>query len=783
MVAGALVVVLVRAGVAGAATDWSSPALLSSGTLRSAPVLAVDSAGDAFAAWTAYDGSGANTDRTAIEATQRSASGGFAQPETLQRQDPDPGNPDVGGGDSPSIGVADNGKATLAWRPIGNDRPVYATRTLTADWSAPAAPLAKDAGDATGQVFVEPGGHVAALVAGGCLSTNISDPSNLVCLPDPNGQGTADVLADGSAVLATIDAGPSDTTLVDVRTLAAGSTDTSTFSDPVTVATEPDAFDPQLRVTDAGDAYLGFLISDGPGATSLALATLHAGVWSGPTTVATDVDVDYSLAVDRASGSMILAWGQQTMTGDAVQAATMVSPTASPSSAVTLDGDASGGVSAAASGAGTGVVAWVHSDGSVQASLLGDAGFGAAETVSGLGEQAMSVTAAARGVPALLWTAQDGDVETVESAEATPPTTGPPPPQPPVCFDTTAQVLRNGSGSIGLGCSDASGLPITITIVAAPAHGSLAAVDQGSRSVLYTPTAGYTGTDTFSYRASDGTRTSTVAHAAINVVFHPPACGTGATTETNTPVMIPLTCTNPDGYSLTLTILTPPQHGTLSAITGGYVVYTPNTGYVGSDSFGYAARIPDGTSYPGTASIQVVDNTTGAGGSGTTAGGGHPSGPVQIPVYGPKLLVDPYTGQVTLTYFCTYGFSYNAPCIIGVTVPVYCKVPGNYPPTTACFDAHLITLLRHRTVVRYLARADVKVAAGKHRKIALKLSKQAMKILRRKHRLAETLIITVAQGTHHRVREEHVVFTLAPNTSSGTKHRPGRPKGRSSAER
>jgi hypothetical protein len=435
--------------------------LLSSGTVRSAPMLAVNAAGDAFAAWTVYDGSGPDNDHTAIEATQRSESGAWAAPEILQPQGPDPDNPAEGGGDSPSIGAADDGTATLAWRPIGNDRPVYATRTLTADWGTH-DPLAKDAGDATGQVFVEPGGHVAALVAGGCLSTDISDPVNLVCLPDPeSAQGTADVRADGSAVMATIDAGPSDTTLVDARTLAAGSTDNSTFSDPVTVATEAEAFDLQIHLTNSGGAYLTFLISDEPGSPSLELATLHGGVWSAPATVATNVDEDYSLAVDRGSGSAILAWGQQTMTGDAVEAATIASPTASVSAAVTLDADASGRVSAAASGAGTGVVAWVHSDGSVQASLLAAGGFGAAETVSASREQAMVVTAAARGVPALLWTAQEGGVQTVESAEATPPTT----PQRPVCFDTTGHVLRNGSGSIGLVCSDADGLPITISIV------------------------------------------------------------------------------------------------------------------------------------------------------------------------------------------------------------------------------------------------------------------------------------------------------------------------------
>jgi hypothetical protein len=44
------VAVLVRAAVSEAAADWLSPTLLSLVTLRSAPVLAVDVADDAFAA-------------------------------------------------------------------------------------------------------------------------------------------------------------------------------------------------------------------------------------------------------------------------------------------------------------------------------------------------------------------------------------------------------------------------------------------------------------------------------------------------------------------------------------------------------------------------------------------------------------------------------------------------------------------------------------------------------------------------------------------------------------
>ncbi len=731
--AGTAFVLLGGAQSAGAAVDWSNPVLLSSGTLRSAPVLAVDAHGDAFAAWTAYDGSGTNTDRTAIEATQRSASGAFVQPEILQTQDPDPSNPAEGGGDTPSIGVADSGTATLAWRPIGNDRPVAATRTLSADWTPP-APLAKDAGDATGQVFVEPGGHAAAVVAGGCLTTNLEDPDDLACLADGDGQGTADVLTDGSALMATLDAGLSDTTLIDVRTLAAGGT--GGFGSAVTVATVPadmDAFDLQIKVTGSGDAYLAFLATDAAEDTSLELATLHAGVWSPPTTVSQDVDRSYSLAVDRGSGSAILAWAQEGTTTDAVEASTTASPTTPLSSPVTLDADADPfpGVSAAASGAGTGVVAWAHSDDSVRASLLSSDGFGAAETVSAPDDQATAITAAARGVPALLWTAQDGAVQTVESATANAPSG--PTQQAPVCFDTTGQVLRNGSQSIGLACSDAAGLPITISIVNGPTHGSLDSIEQGSRSVQYTPNAGYTGTDTFAYQASDGTRTSAVAHATIQVVFHPPVCGTVTTTETNVPVTIPLTCVNPDGYPLTWSIVTPPQHGVLSPIAGGRVVYTPDSGYAGDDSFKYAAMTPDGTSYPGTADILVYATpswwTSGGGGFTVTPGG--------------------CLGLTGTESLLTCWVVLDCPPLGGA-----CTIDGGFGGSggdsgdmagDAVADHHASALSRIRP--RPLAKPfRITLGAGAKRKVHVKLTRAGRAQLEKRGRLTLVLHLSIRQG-------------------------------------
>lgn len=76
---------------------------------------------------------------------------------------------------------------------------------------------------------------------------------------------------------------------------------------------------------------------------------------------------------------------------------------------------------------------------------------------------------------------------------------------PPMALDDTAATAFNTPVTIDVLLNDAPGL--TITAVSAPAHGT--AVITGAQKILYTPTTGYSGTDTFTYTVSDGTATDT----------------------------------------------------------------------------------------------------------------------------------------------------------------------------------------------------------------------------------------------------------------------------------
>jgi 6-phosphogluconolactonase (cycloisomerase 2 family) len=90
----------------------------------------------------------------------------------------------------------------------------------------------------------------------------------------------------------------------------------------------------------------------------------------------------------------------------------------------------------------------------------------------------------------------------------------------PVCQDTSIATGYHTPVTIALSCTDRDGDPVTTSVLAGPAHGTLAAV---GAIVTYTPAAGYTGSDSFTYVAGDGTNTSARATITITVGAPPPA--------------------------------------------------------------------------------------------------------------------------------------------------------------------------------------------------------------------------------------------------------------------
>ncbi|HEV2950851.1 MAG TPA: phytase, partial [Actinomycetota bacterium] len=181
------------------------------------------------------------------------------------------------------------------------------------------------------------------------------------------------------------------------------------------------------------------------------------------------------------------------------------------------------------------------------------------------------------------------DEEGLKSATATVTLTVTPANDAPVCDDVELETNENTPGETDPFCFDIDGDELTYAIVAQGSKGT-ASVTAGGR-LRYVPNADALGSDTFTYRASDGAATSTTVNAAVTIVAvnERPVCyelalwtaeDTAGTTFTD--------CEDPDGDPLTYSIATQGTKGTASVV-GDRLRYVPNPNENGSDEFTYRA--------------------------------------------------------------------------------------------------------------------------------------------------------------------------------------------------
>ena len=163
---------------------------------------------------------------------------------------------------------------------------------------------------------------------------------------------------------------------------------------------------------------------------------------------------------------------------------------------------------------------------------------------------------------------------------------------------------ENTPVNITLEAEDIDGDTLTYTIDVGPQHGVLS----GSiPNLVYTPDDYYSGIDSFSFYVSDGNAISNSANVSVQILdfnYLPIVFNQTLSTNENTPLSITLTGMDPDGDMLDFFIISPPENGNLSG-TAPDLVYTPNSGYTGSDSFTFAATDNQGESNVGVISIQV----------------------------------------------------------------------------------------------------------------------------------------------------------------------------------
>ena len=137
----------------------------------------------------------------------------------------------------------------------------------------------------------------------------------------------------------------------------------------------------------------------------------------------------------------------------------------------------------------------------------------------------------------------------------------------PIADPVAASTTQNVAVGILLSGIDPESAPLTFTVVTPPAHGALSGT---APALVFTPTAGFTGTDTFTYRVSDGTNDS--APAAVTIAVSPIATTT-TTTTTSTSTTTSTTTTSTSTTTSTTTTST----STTTTVPSTTTTTTPST--------------------------------------------------------------------------------------------------------------------------------------------------------------------------------------------------------------
>jgi predicted outer membrane repeat protein/VCBS repeat-containing protein len=126
---------------------------------------------------------------------------------------------------------------------------------------------------------------------------------------------------------------------------------------------------------------------------------------------------------------------------------------------------------------------------------------------------------------------------------------------------------------------------LSYEVLTSPTHGTLSGT---APALTYTPNADYHGTDSFTFRVTDGAQTSAVATIDLTVdpVNDIPVLGLiePLTTNEDTSAIFTVVSTDTENDAVTISEYTGPSRGSLS-ITGHAVTYTPHPDYNGNDSF------------------------------------------------------------------------------------------------------------------------------------------------------------------------------------------------------
>jgi len=176
----------------------------------------------------------------------------------------------------------------------------------------------------------------------------------------------------------------------------------------------------------------------------------------------------------------------------------------------------------------------------------------------------------------------------------------------PVAVNDAIRINRNAGATlipVLVNDSDVDGDTLTVTSVTAPTNGT---ASNSGNGVVYTPRAGFFGTDTFSYTISDGKGGSATATVTVTVADQAPVAVDDTATVANggTVTVSPLANDrDPEGGVLRVTGIDQPASGT-AVLEGNNVRYTAVPGFTGVATIPY--RIVDDAGNVANARILVT---------------------------------------------------------------------------------------------------------------------------------------------------------------------------------
>lgn len=184
---------------------------------------------------------------------------------------------------------------------------------------------------------------------------------------------------------------------------------------------------------------------------------------------------------------------------------------------------------------------------------------------------------------------------------------------PPIANNDSFNVPRASESTINApgvlaNDSDPDNDTLQASLVSQVSNGSITLNQNGS--FTYTPPQNPPETVTFTYKVSDGNADSNTATVTLTLINNPPVAADDnytITADTQLTLSAPgilINDSDSDGEPLTATKTSDPSNGTATVSPDGGISYTPNTGFVGTDSFTYSAS--DGAAQSNTATVTIT---------------------------------------------------------------------------------------------------------------------------------------------------------------------------------